>query len=87
MKHTTGCQLRGRARANLLRLLLLAVLVAGPAALGAAHGAPATLVVATADSSDHSRAAADHVGDGTGDQEEINAERTSASNERLIRKV
>jgi len=49
-------------------LLLAAAFAAGPVAAGAS-----TITVATADSSEGSRAAADYVGDGLGDQEEINA--------------
>lgn len=59
-----------------MHFLMLAV---GLKAIGLASAAPnvsppaATIVVATKDSSERSKASADFVGDGTGDQEEINA--------------
>jgi len=54
----------------------LSLVILGAAVLGGlswAGAGPTTLVVATADSSQRCRRVADFVGDGTGDQEEINA--------------
>ena len=57
---------------NLIPAIVLASLTQSLAAEKAAP-APAILVVATKDSSERSRSTADFVGDGAGDQEEINA--------------
>jgi hypothetical protein len=62
------CQARYLSLAALLLLMSLNPCMAGAESVNAA-----TIVVATADSSERSKAHADLVGDGSGDQEEINA--------------
>ncbi|MFH1741900.1 MAG: hypothetical protein ABIH23_23095 [bacterium] len=70
-KHTGNCRSIDSYRI-FIRFIAVTILVA-PICAAVAKPISATIVVAASDSSEHSKSAADFVGDGIGDQEEIYA--------------